>query len=136
VSGLAAMLAKTVYDAAAGRNPQWLSQSGALAIFISLCWGTFMLQKNLTQPRRASMRASTNEYRAFVTGLKNLPSPSHNETIFFDSMPSHFDQNILLSATQVGLRRTDVGAKLVTEFPSEARYRLRFQESRLLQVPQ
>ena len=81
------------------------------------------------------MRQQTQEYRGFITGLEALPSPSRDEVLYFDSKPSHFNQTLLLSATQVALRRTDVGAELVSEFPSDARYRLRFEETRLIQVP-
>jgi len=136
ISGLAAVLTKNVYSAAIVRNPHWLSQAGAITIFILLCLGTFELQKEFTRSQRTQMRTSTNEYRAFVVGLKNLPTPLQDETIFFDSMPSQFDKDVLLSATQVALGRTDVGAKLVTEFPPEARYRLRFKESRLIRLSQ
>jgi hypothetical protein len=42
--------------------------------------------------------------------------------------PSHFGQDNLLSATEVTLRRTDVSARLVSEFPPEARYGLDFKK--------
>ena len=67
--------------------------------------------------------------------VRALPAPPPGETIFFDSQPSLFDEDVLLSATQVALGRTDVHTKLVAEFPPEARYRLRFQESHLVQLP-
>jgi hypothetical protein len=93
------------------------------------------VHKDASRQQRSLARDRTNEYRAFVSGLKELPPPPQGETIFFDSMPSQFDENVLLSATQVALRRTDLKAKLVAEFPSEASYRLRFQDLCLLQLP-
>lgn len=136
VCGLAAMLAKAVVVRIETRNPHRFVECGASAIFILLCWGTFLVHKDANRQQRSKVRDRTNEYRAFVTGLRALPAPPPGETIFFDSHPSLFDENFLLTATQVALGRTDVRAKLVAEFPAEARYRLRFRESRLIQVPQ
>jgi len=135
ICGLAAILAKIVAIQFESRNPLWLVQCGEWVVFILLCWITFLVHKDASRQQRSLARDRTNEYRAFVTGLKELPPPPHGETIFFDSMPSQFDENVLLSATQVALRRTDLNAKLVAEFPSEARYRLRFQDLCLLQLP-
>ena len=134
VSGLAAMLAKTVAVPIETRSPHWLVECGASVVFILLCWGTFLVHEEANRPQRSWERALTGEYRAFVTGLRALPAPPPGETIFFDSQPSLFDEDLLLAATQVALGRTDVHAKLVAEFPPEARYRLRFQESHLVQL--
>lgn len=135
VCGLAAMLAKAVAVPIETRNPHWLVQCGASVVFILLCWGTFLVHEKATRRQRSWERSLTGEYRAFITGLRALPAPPLGETIFFDSQPRLFDEDILRAATQVALGRTDVDAKLVAEFPPEARYRLRFQESRLVQLP-
>jgi hypothetical protein len=135
VSGLAAMLAKSVAVSIETRNPHWLVECGASVVFILLCWGSFLVHEKANRPQRSWERALTGEYRAFVTGLRALPAPPPGETIFFDSQPSLFDEDLLRTATQVALGRTDVHAKLVAEFPPEARYRLRFQESHLVQLP-
>ena len=136
VSGLMAMFAKNITGQIETRNPRWLTLAGAYSVFALLCWGTFLVHKESNRPKRSEIKERANEYRAFITGLRALPSPSPEETIFFDSRPSYFDEPLLLSATQVAFRRTDLRVKLVSEFPSGARYRLRFQESRLIQVPQ
>lgn len=136
VCGLAAMLARTVAVPIETRNPHWLVECSASVIFILLCWGSFLVHKEANRPQRSWARARTNEYRAFVIGLRALPKPPPGETLFFDSHPSLFNEDFLRTATQVALRRADVHAKLVAEFPSEARYRLQFHESRLIQLPQ
>jgi hypothetical protein len=136
VCGLAAMLAKTVAALIGTRIPHWLVESGASVVFILLCRGTFLVHKEANRPQRSWVRDRASEYRAFVTGLRALPAPPPGETLFFDSHPSLFDENLLWNATQVALSRTDVHAKLVAEFPPDARYRLRFHESRLMQLPQ
>jgi hypothetical protein len=135
ICGLAAILAKIVAIQLESRNPLWLVQSVESVIFILLCWVTFLVHKDASREQRSLARDRTNEYRAFITGLRALPVPPLGETIFFDSQPSLFDEQHLLTATQVALGRTDVHAKLVAEFPSEARYRLRFHKSRLVQLP-
>jgi hypothetical protein len=135
VSGLAAIVAKHVADMIEKRNPRWLAAAGGYCVFALLCLGTFIWVTDATRPYRAWVRQQAQEYRRFVTGLEALPSPSRSEVLYFDSKPSHFNQTLLLSATQVALRRTDVGAEFVSEFPSHARYRLRFEGRRLIQVP-
>jgi hypothetical protein len=135
VSGLAAIVAKRLAAMIEKRNPTWLAAAGGYCVFALLCLGTFMWLKNATGPHRTWVRERAREYRGFITGLEALPSPSPREVLYFDSKPSHFNQILLLSATQVALRRTDVGAEFVSEFPADARYRLRFEGTHLIQVP-
>jgi hypothetical protein len=133
--GLAAILAKAVAGVIETRNPPWLAEGGAYAVFALLCWGSFLLHEEGTRKQRSWVRDHENEYRAFVKGLRALPPPAKGETIFFDSHPSLFNERDLIMATQVAFHRTDLQAKLVATFPSEARYRLRFQKSRLIVLP-
>ena len=49
-------------------------------------------------------------------------------------MPRHVDPLVLRSACQVALRRLDIDAKQVDEFPPEARYRLTFEDSRISEI--
>ena len=134
VCGIAAILATGVAAGITARNPQWVAEASAYSVFALLCCGTFFLHKEANRSQRSWIRDRANEYRSFVTGLKALPPPPYGETIYFASEPSRFDQTSLLSATEVALHRTDIGARLVSEFPFGARYRLQFNESRLTQV--
>jgi hypothetical protein len=133
--GLAAILTSGIASRITARNPQWLAGAGAYSIFALLCWGTFLLHEEVNRPERSWLKQRADEYRGFVTGLKTLPPPHAGEVIYFNSQPSNFYPVCLLAATQVALRRTDVNARLVSEFPPDAAYRLRFQESRLIQLP-
>ena len=136
ICGLAAMLAKIIYGAIAMRNSEWVTKGGACAVFALLCWGTFLLQKEANASGRHWVKINvTQGFHAFVSGLQALPPPPHGETIFFDSLPPHLEENTLLAATQLAFRRADLQAKLVSEFPADATYRLRFRDSRLIQVP-
>jgi hypothetical protein len=135
IAGFAAMLAKSVTSVIETRNPQWLAKSGASAVFVLLCWSSFLLHKNPIKGYISLERQRADEHRAFVAGLRSLPPPAQGETIFFDSRPSLFDEIPLGSVTRVAFGRGDLTAKLVTEFPAEARYRLRFEKSHVTQVP-
>lgn|SRR5262249_48999368 len=136
VSGLAAMLAKAAYSVIELRTPRWLAQGVASAVFVLLCWLVFLVHKEANRPKMSWWKDRAHEHRAFVAGLRALPTPPPGETIFFDSKPSHFDETTLLSATQVALRRTDLRVRLVTQFPPGTRYRMRFQDSHLVRVSQ
>ena len=135
VSGLAAIVAKHGAGVIEKRNPTWLAVAGGYCAFALLCLGTFIWFREATRTDRAWVSQRAKEYRGLVTGLEALPSPSPREVLYFDSKPSQFNQTNLLSATQVALRRTDVGAEFVSEFPPDARYRLRFEGTHLIQVP-
>jgi hypothetical protein len=134
VSGLAALLAKAAYGVIERQNPRWLAQGGASAVFVLLCLLVFLVHKETNRPKMSWWKDRAREHRAFVKGLRGLPTPPPGETIFFDSKPSHFDETILLSATQVALGRTDVRVRLVTQFPPGTRYRMRFRDSHLVRV--
>ena len=133
--GLAAIVATVAVGVIKARNPRWLAEAGLYCVFALLCWGAFLLHKETNGAERSWYRDVAGENRAFVSGLRSLPPPPKGETIFFDLLPPHLEQNVLLSATQVAFRRTDLQAKLVSEFPPEARYRLRFQDYQLIRLP-
>jgi hypothetical protein len=69
-----------------------------------------------------------------MQGLMALPPPPSNEVLYFESAPRYFEEVHLISATQVALRRTDVDARFVDHFPPNARYRLRFKDSKLIRI--
>jgi hypothetical protein len=135
ICGFAAILTNSVAPVIKVRNPQWLAQTGLYFVFALLCWCTFLLHKEANRPQRSWAKEVAQECHSFVSGLRALPPPPYGETVFFDSLPPHLQETVLLSVTQVAFHRTDLDARLVSEFPPEARYRLRFYESRLIQVP-
>jgi hypothetical protein len=132
VCGLTAILAKNVAKMIETRNRPWLARTAAYSVFALLCWFTFLAHKHAINPARSAMRNGATEYRAFILGLRSLPPPAKGETIFFDSHPAYFNEGLLLSATQVAFGRTDLRVKLVSEFPLDARYCLRFHDSNLI----
>lgn len=131
ICGLAAMLVASIVCRIMARSQKSVWEAAAYSVFALLCLGTFLFHEEITRRERLWAKQRADEYRAFVTGLQKLPPPPQGEVIYFDSQPSNFDPVCLLAATQVALRRTDVGAKLVSEFPAEAVYRLQFKGSQL-----
>jgi hypothetical protein len=136
ICGFAAMLSKNVMRLIAIRNPQWLSPVAATCLFVVLCGGIFVLQKEASRTLRSRMRTQADEYLGFISGLRSLPPPQPAETIYFDSLPPHFGAGLLVPVTRVAFGRTDLRVRLVTQFPPQARYRLRFQDSHLIRVSQ
>src|ERR1700746_1360862 len=51
VCGLSAILAKKVYSVIEIRNPRWLTQGGASAAFVLLCWVVFQVHKEANRPK-------------------------------------------------------------------------------------
>src|SRR5438094_5247427 len=112
--------------------PQRLLAPTSCALFALLCYAAYGRTRDLTQSRREWQQGIAGDYRAFVRGLQSIPAPPPGETLFFRSYPQYFDRGVLLFATQIALRRTDIGAQLVDTFPPDARYRLRFEASRII----
>jgi hypothetical protein len=90
-------------------------------IVFLLCWCTFLVHEEANRPQRSWIKERADEYRSFVTGLKALPPPTHGVVIYFDSQPSNFYPVCLLATNQVALVRTDVDARLVSEFQPKPR---------------
>ena len=130
--GLAATMTNGVVSFISTRHSSALADTASVIIFAMLCWGTFLFHEKATRPERRWVEDFTRECRNFVSVLRGLPPPRHGEIIFFDSLPPHFEASVLLSATQVALRRTDVDVRVVSEFPPEAAYRIRVEGSRIV----
>ncbi|HEX4998722.1 MAG TPA: hypothetical protein VFY29_10875 [Terriglobia bacterium] len=107
----------------------------AWVAFPALCVALYAVQVLGSRAARAWQRPMTVEYRAFVSGMRAIDAPGPNERVFFDSHPLYFSPDMVRNATQVALRRTDIQVHLVSDFPADARYRLRFEGLRVERVP-
>jgi hypothetical protein len=134
ICGLAALLVKWLTNTANTYIGARRAELAAYAVVPLLCWGTYIAQKHGSEDARAWQRGISADYRAFVLGMRTLPHPPSNETVFFDSEPPYFDEGVLRNATQVALRRTDIDAKLVSTFPDGARYKLRYRDSKVTRL--
>jgi len=68
----------------------------------------------------------TEENRSFVAGLRQLPQPEPQATVYFQSVPRYFDEIGAKSVAQVVFRRTDLDGKIVPSCPPSARYCVEF----------
>jgi hypothetical protein len=133
VSGLIALLSDRVASLSATIVPARFATTLGAAVFLVLCLGVYVRTRNLTEASRVRFHGIARDYYGFVSDLQQLPRPETGETLFFRSYPEYFDEEVLLPATQVALRRTDVNAKLVDDFPTNARYRLAFRNSHIIE---
>ena len=74
------------------------------------CVQHYLFQKRRAAPYRQEYELISQEHRRFVAALRALPSRALPKHLYFVTVPKHFDNEILLSAAQVALRRTDVDA--------------------------
>lgn len=102
-----------------------LKVAGAL-LFLAACYLQFHWQARQSETGIQWARGISQEYRSFLEGVRSLPQPPHNETVYYSAAPQHFDDTTILTATQVGFRRTDLKARVVATFPPEAAYRVRY----------
>jgi hypothetical protein len=133
ICGLVALLVRNVTAISLRFIPKRMVAPLACALFVLLCRESYARTRDLTEERRLWQHGIAREHRAFVMGLQQLlPVPGFSETLFFKSYPQLFDNGVLLFATQVALRRTDLDTQAVDTFPPGARYRLRFENSQLI----
>jgi hypothetical protein len=127
LGGFAGLVVKWVSKRANARMaPRW-AVVGAGLVFVLAGELYFAYQKKVNGDAQNWARDVSEEYRSFVLGLRALPPPPANETVYYGSTPRYFDAEMMRSVTQVAFRRTDLDAKMVKEFPPEARYRIRFE---------
>lgn len=114
VCGLAALLTRAITSWLSSRiSEPKISAYGALVLAI-LCAGVYISSRDATEKRRLWQVGIAREYRGFVEGVQALPPPKPDATLFFESMPTYFDDYLLKFACQVILRRTDIDAKLTS----------------------
>ena len=103
-----------------------------VALFTVLSAGYFWGQVQITRPLRDYFHHLCQDNNGLLAGLRALPNVPPSTTLYFTSMPDSFTEDNMQSAVQVALRRTDVRARLVKAYPPEAKYRLRFEHSRIV----
>jgi hypothetical protein len=73
------------------------------------CWREWRASAELIQ----NQKLLALEYETFAADLRNIPQPPPNATIYFRSVPRHSTPEVLRSATQVILHRTDISPEVV-----------------------
>jgi hypothetical protein len=72
--------------------------------------------------------------RSYVAGLRSQTRPEPDATLFFSQMPPHFHEQVLDASVQVILGRPDLHARFVSEFPSDAHWKLWFADGVLHRI--
>jgi hypothetical protein len=85
---------------------------GVLA-FVLLATGHYMRERVTSANLLENERSLAVEYAAFVQSIRNLPPPQDGGAVLIREMPRHFTPEVLTSAVQVILRRTDVRAEVI-----------------------
>lgn len=129
--GLIALLVRSALSAAANFS----KPAGALALMgvFGLLWiGQYVLVERQTRQLRERVDADAREHLNFVQDLRSQARPEPGDTIYYRSVPRTFDLDTIPAATQVALERSDLQGKLVEQYPAGAKWRFRFENSRLI----
>jgi hypothetical protein len=113
VCGLAALLTRTFSSLLLSRMAEQRVMVYGTVAFAVLSLAMYVSSRDATLARRLWQQGIGQEYREFIESVQARPAPGPGETLYFESMPRHFDLGVLTYACQVALRRTDVDAKLV-----------------------
>jgi hypothetical protein len=126
IGGLLVLTIKQVAERLQTKRASWLVETVAAILFLSLGYTHYNFQKQWTQPMMIWVKSLTEENRSFVAGLRQLPQPEPNTTVYFQSVPRYFDQIGARSVAQVIFRRTDLDGKIISECPPSTRYCVQF----------
>ncbi|HEX5000662.1 MAG TPA: hypothetical protein VFY29_20730 [Terriglobia bacterium] len=118
-------------------RPRWalarlvILNTAALVLWASLVTSVEIYRSRQTRAYEAGLAAAIHTY---ANDLRALERPEPDAVLYFTEMPPHFREEILNDSVQVLLRRPDLRAKLVKEFPQNARWKLRFRNGRLERI--
>ena len=135
LAGLAGLVVRWMGALARSRVPFRTVVPAGIVLFAALSVGYFWYQLRITRPGREFMGQTCQDHNGFLAGMRAFQDVPSGATLYFNSMPRTFSEDVLKSAVQVALHRTDVKARLVQVFPPEAKYRLRFENSRVVTDP-
>jgi hypothetical protein len=132
VCGMGAMLTKVVTDWIVPRVSERRLPVYAAVAFALLSLAVYRRSSGETAARRQWQQEIVRNYRGFVDGVRTLPPPAPGEVLYFTSIPEYFDSDTLRFASEFAFGRKDIDAKLVESFPAGARYRLVFENARVV----
>jgi len=132
ICGILAMLTRSITDWLAPKIPERRLALSASISFALLSLSVYAWSCDTMRERREWQAGIGREYRGFVESLQALPTPNPGETLYFKSIPEHFDADTLLFASEFALQIPGVDAQIVEDFPPGARYRLFFENSRVI----
>jgi len=131
LSGLAALAAGRIIDWAQGEMSPKLAAIAGMALIAYVCQQQYFQLSASTHFERMAARDVSREYMGFVAGLRALGPLEQNATLYFESIPTDFDQDATRVTVGLVLNRNDLEVELVSECSPEAKYCLGFERSQL-----
>jgi hypothetical protein len=117
VAGLAAVLVSAIGRMSVRYSQSKIAGPASILLLVLIAashgWREWKASGELIE----NQKSLASEYERFVRTMQNIPQPVPNAEIYFRVIPRHFTPEILQSATQAALHRTDVSAKVVETFP-------------------
>ena len=113
IAGLAALVTAAVEKRLSRLLPaRVLEQLGVIA-FLLFAFVHYMGERTASGGLIENERSLAVEYAAFVQSIRSLPPPENGGAVLIQNVPRHFTPEVLTSAVQVILRRTDIRAEVV-----------------------
>jgi hypothetical protein len=113
IAGLAAVAVDTLEKRLHALMPARALEAAGLVLFAVLAVAHYVREKRTSAEILHNEQSLSEEYGAFVESLRHLPQPEPQGTVLIRSVPRHFTPEVLTSAVQVVLRRTDIRAEVV-----------------------
>ena len=113
IAGLAAVAVAALQNALRPLMQERVLEAAAVIVFSLLAAGHYALQRSVSAEILQDEESLSKEYAAFVETIRNVPQPEPRGAVLIRNVPSHFTPDVLTSAVQVILRRTDISAEVV-----------------------
>jgi hypothetical protein len=113
IAGLAALVTVAVERQLRQLLSERSLEVAGVIMFGLLAVGHYVRERAASAEVLENERSLAVEYASFVQSIRGLPSPENAGTVLIKDVPRHFTPEVLTSAVQVILRRTDIHAEVV-----------------------
>lgn len=113
IAGLATLVAAAVEKQVRRSLSERPVEVFGVIVFVLLGLGHYMRERAASADLLENERSLAVEYAAFVQSIRSLPPPENGGVVVIQNVPRHFTPEVLTSAVQVILCRTDIRAEVV-----------------------
>ena len=113
IAGLAALVTAAVEKRLSRLLPARALELLGVIAFVLFAFVHYMGERTASAGLIENERSLAVEYAAFVQSIRSLPPPENGGAVLIQNVPRHFTPEVLTSAVQVILRRTDIRAEVV-----------------------
>jgi len=113
IAGLAALVTAAIEKRLSRLLPERALQVFGVIAFVLLALGHYRRERAASAGLLEDERSLALEYADFVQSIRSLPAPENGGAVRIQTVPRHFTPEVLTSAVQVILRRTDIRAEVV-----------------------